>query len=143
MTKKMLAGLCGMVFSLAIGGCDEASIVAEEEALVNAEAQAVAEDEASERQISVDEGLKDLIIFEGRDAAGKDGVIKRITEHLSVRHTRAVALPTVAASASTRFVRASGLKGLPFTIPMAASWPVSSGSSASAGSACTKLSMSS
>ncbi len=33
-----------------------------------------------------------LIIFEGRDAAGKDGVIKRIVEHLSPRETRVVAL---------------------------------------------------
>jgi polyphosphate kinase 2 len=45
------------------------------------------------QQYAIDAGLKDLIIFEGRDAAGKDGAIKRITEHLSVRHTRAVALP--------------------------------------------------
>lgn len=36
--------------------------------------------------------LQLLIIFEGRDAAGKDGVIKRITEHLSPRDTRVVAL---------------------------------------------------
>lgn len=36
--------------------------------------------------------LQILIIFEGRDAAGKDGVIKRITEHLSPRETRVVAL---------------------------------------------------
>jgi len=33
-----------------------------------------------------------LIIFEGRDASGKDGVIKRITQHLSPRETRVVAL---------------------------------------------------
>jgi polyphosphate kinase 2 len=33
------------------------------------------------------------IIFEGRDASGKDGVIKRITAHLSPRETRVVALP--------------------------------------------------
>jgi polyphosphate kinase len=33
-----------------------------------------------------------LIIFEGRDASGKDGVIKRITEHLSPRESRVVAL---------------------------------------------------
>lgn len=33
-----------------------------------------------------------LIIFEGRDAAGKDGVIKRIVQHLSPRETRVVAL---------------------------------------------------
>lgn len=33
-----------------------------------------------------------LVIFEGRDAAGKDGTIKRFTEHLSPRETRIVAL---------------------------------------------------
>ena len=33
-----------------------------------------------------------LIILEGRDAAGKDGVIKRIVQHLSPRETRVVAL---------------------------------------------------
>jgi len=33
-----------------------------------------------------------LVIFEGRDAAGKDGTIKRITQHLSPRETRVVAL---------------------------------------------------
>lgn len=36
---------------------------------------------------------KFLIVFEGRDASGKDGAIKRITEHLSPRETRVVALP--------------------------------------------------
>ena len=35
---------------------------------------------------------KILIILEGRDAAGKDGTIKRIVEHLSPRETRVVAL---------------------------------------------------
>ena len=38
-------------------------------------------------------GLKVTVIFEGRDAAGKGGVIKRITESLSPRITRVVALP--------------------------------------------------
>ncbi len=33
-----------------------------------------------------------LIIFEGRDASGKDGTIKRIMEYLSPRETRVVAL---------------------------------------------------
>jgi polyphosphate kinase len=37
-------------------------------------------------------GHKVLIIFEGRDAAGKDGTIKPIVEHLSPRETRVVAL---------------------------------------------------
>lgn len=35
---------------------------------------------------------KVLVLFEGRDAAGKDGVIKRIVKHLSPRETRVVAL---------------------------------------------------
>jgi len=38
-------------------------------------------------------GMKIVIIFEGRDAAGKGGVIKRITERVSPRVFRAVALP--------------------------------------------------
>lgn len=35
---------------------------------------------------------KILVLIEGRDAAGKDGVIKRIVRHLSPRETRVVAL---------------------------------------------------
>jgi len=38
-------------------------------------------------------GLKVVVIFEGRDAAGKGGVIKRITERVSPRVFRVVALP--------------------------------------------------
>ena len=38
-------------------------------------------------------GLKVIVIFEGRDAAGKGGVIKRITERVSPRVFRLVALP--------------------------------------------------
>jgi polyphosphate kinase len=38
-------------------------------------------------------GLKIVVIFEGRDAAGKGGVIKRITERVSPRVYRVVALP--------------------------------------------------
>ena len=40
-----------------------------------------------------DEGLKVVVIFEGRDAAGKGGTIKRITEPLNPRICRVVALP--------------------------------------------------
>lgn len=36
---------------------------------------------------------KILVVIEGRDAAGKDGTIKHIAEHLSPRETRIVALP--------------------------------------------------
>jgi polyphosphate kinase 2 len=42
---------------------------------------------------AIADGKKAIIVFEGRDAAGKDGVIKRVTEHLSPRNTRAIALP--------------------------------------------------
>jgi len=39
------------------------------------------------------EGLRIIVVFEGRDAAGKGGVIKRITERVSPRVFRVVALP--------------------------------------------------
>ncbi len=39
-----------------------------------------------------DKGLKVLMLFEGRDAAGKGGTIKRITEHLNPRGAKVVAL---------------------------------------------------
>ncbi len=40
----------------------------------------------------IEKQKKVFIILEGRDAAGKDGTIKRITEHMSPRETRVVAL---------------------------------------------------
>ena len=39
-------------------------------------------------------GLKVIVVFEGRDAAGKGGVIKRITDRVSPRVFRLVALPS-------------------------------------------------
>jgi len=39
-----------------------------------------------------DEGKRIVIVFEGRDAAGKGGTIKRFMEHLNPRHARTVAL---------------------------------------------------
>jgi polyphosphate kinase 2 len=38
-------------------------------------------------------GRKILVVLEGRDAAGKDGAIARVTAHLSTRNTRVAALP--------------------------------------------------
>ncbi|MCB1501808.1 MAG: polyphosphate kinase 2, partial [Bauldia sp.] len=38
-------------------------------------------------------GLRIVIVFEGRDAAGKGGAIKRITEYLNPRIAQIVALP--------------------------------------------------
>ena len=45
------------------------------------------------QQQAIEAGEKVLIIFEGRDAAGKDGTISRLTEHLSSRNTKVVSLP--------------------------------------------------
>ncbi len=42
---------------------------------------------------TIQEGLRVVVVFEGRDAAGKGGVIKRITERVSPRVFRVVALP--------------------------------------------------
>ena len=40
----------------------------------------------------IEEGKKIVIIFEGRDAAGKGGAIRRMTQHLNPRSRRVVAL---------------------------------------------------
>lgn len=41
----------------------------------------------------IEHGKKVVILFEGRDAAGKGGAIRRITAHINPRHYRIVALP--------------------------------------------------
>ncbi|MEN6309461.1 MAG: polyphosphate kinase 2, partial [Anaerohalosphaeraceae bacterium] len=41
----------------------------------------------------VQKGLRVIVVFEGRDAAGKGGTIKAITERVSPRVFRVVALP--------------------------------------------------
>src|SRR5260370_7669770 len=55
----------------------------------------------------IDSNRKILVVFEGRDAAGKDGTIKSITAHLSPRETRVVALskPTARDRSSWYFQR--------------------------------------
>ncbi|WP_457615532.1 polyphosphate kinase 2 [Lutibacter sp.] len=42
---------------------------------------------------AIKEGERIIVIFEGRDAAGKGGAIRRITERINPRHFRIVALP--------------------------------------------------
>ncbi len=42
----------------------------------------------------IHEGMKVVVIFEGRDTAGKGGTIKRIMERLNARYARVVALGT-------------------------------------------------
>lgn len=41
----------------------------------------------------IDENERIIVLFEGRDAAGKGGAIRRITERMNPRHLRIVALP--------------------------------------------------
>lgn len=42
---------------------------------------------------TIRQGVRTVIVLEGRDAAGKDGAIKRLTEYSAPRLTRVVALP--------------------------------------------------
>lgn len=42
---------------------------------------------------AIQENERIIVIFEGRDAAGKGGAIRRITERINPRHMRIVALP--------------------------------------------------
>lgn len=59
------------------------------------------EEELSQLQVELvklqrwvqDKGMRIAILFEGRDAAGKGGTIRRFTEHLNPRSMRVVALP--------------------------------------------------
>ena len=40
----------------------------------------------------IDTGQSAIIVFEGRDSAGKGGTIRRIVEHAAPRQTRVIAL---------------------------------------------------
>jgi polyphosphate kinase 2 len=42
---------------------------------------------------AAESGARAVVLFEGRDTAGKDGAIRTITRHLGVRQTRVIALP--------------------------------------------------
>jgi polyphosphate kinase 2 (PPK2 family) len=56
-------------------------------------------------------GARIIIVFEGRDAAGKGGTIKAITERVSPRVFRVVALP--APSDRERIVHAEVYRAIP------------------------------
>ena len=45
------------------------------------------------QQWAIANGAKAVLVLEGRDAAGKDGAIRRITAHLAARNTRVISLP--------------------------------------------------
>ena len=48
-------------------------------------------------------GLRHVVVFEGRDAAGKGGTIKRFMEHLNPRGARVVALEKPTEKESTQW----------------------------------------
>ncbi|XPV70634.1 MAG: polyphosphate kinase 2 [Halarcobacter sp.] len=60
-----------------------------------------------------EKGLKVLMIFEGRDAAGKGGTIKRITEHMNPRGARVVALEKPSDKETTQWYFQRYTKHLP------------------------------
>ncbi len=58
-------------------------------------------------------GLRVIVVFEGRDAAGKGGTIKRITERVSSRVFRVVALPAPSDREKTQMYFQRYVKHLP------------------------------
>ncbi len=46
-----------------------------------------------QQECIIEKGQRVIVIFEGRDAAGKGGAIRRITERINPRHFKIVALP--------------------------------------------------
>jgi polyphosphate kinase 2 len=60
-----------------------------------------------------EKGLKIIVVFEGRDAAGKGGVIKRITERVSPRVFRVEALPAPTEREKTQMYAQRYIKRFP------------------------------
>ena len=60
-----------------------------------------------------DEGEKLVVIFEGRDAAGKGGAIRRITQHLNPREFNVVALPKPTPEEQAQWYFQRYIKNLP------------------------------
>ncbi len=61
----------------------------------------------------VEKGLRVVVVFEGRDAAGKGGIIKRIVERVSPRVFRVVALPAPNDRERTQFYYQRYVQHLP------------------------------
>ncbi|WP_136798343.1 MULTISPECIES: polyphosphate kinase 2 [Desulfosediminicola] len=60
-----------------------------------------------------EQGLRVVVVFEGRDAAGKGGVIKRITERVSPRIFRVIALPAPNEREKTQLYMQRYIKHMP------------------------------
>ena len=65
------------------------------------------------QQYLEDNGRRMIILFEGRDAAGKGGTIKRFTEHLNPRSARVVALEKPTDAERTQWYFQRYIKHLP------------------------------
>jgi polyphosphate kinase 2 len=61
----------------------------------------------------VDQGQRLVVLFEGRDTAGKDGVIKRIMAYVNPRTCRVVAVPTPSERERTRWFFQRYVRHLP------------------------------
>jgi polyphosphate kinase 2 (PPK2 family) len=85
-------------------------------------------------------GRRVVVIFEGRDAAGKGGVIKAISEPLNTRYTRIVALPKPTEREATQWYFQRYVEHLPAAgelVLLDRSWYNRAGVSASWDSAAT------
>ena len=71
-----------------------ASIRRVPKAVYEAELRRLQAELVSMQQWVKESGSRVVVIFEGRDAAGKGSAIKRVTEYLNPRLARIVALPT-------------------------------------------------
>ena len=60
-----------------------------------------------------DTGSRMVVIFEGRDAAGKGSAIKRITQYLNPRHAKVVALPAPTERQTTQWYFQRYIEHLP------------------------------
>jgi len=56
-----------------------------------------------QQECVIEKGQRVIVIFEGRDAAGKGGAIRRITERINPRHFKIVALPKPTEEESTQW----------------------------------------
>ena len=86
-------------------------------------------------------GHKMVILFEGRDAAGKGGVIKRITQRLNPRTCRVAALPAPSNRERTQWYFQRYVAHLPAAgeiVLFDRSWYIAPASSASWGSVTTE-----
>ena len=75
--------------------------------------EALDEDLVSLQRWIISSGKRVVVVFEGRDAAGKGGVIKAINERLNSRYTRIVALPKPTERESTQWYFQRYIEHLP------------------------------